>query len=360
VVVAEVNSQLLDDIAAQPAAFASIAAHLKDRQEDLERAAKVVADQPKLLITGMGASLFACMPLPYLLSPLGIDARVIETAEVLHFLPSLVNARTAIVMVSRSGESIEVLRLLELADAAGAAVIGISNVPGSTLAKRSTCPLLLNCPPDQLVAIQTYSATAAAIAVLSAAVSGHLRAALDELAALPPLLDSWIKNCLHSSENWTDLTHPGAPLYLLGRGAAMASVQEGVLLMHEVAKTPCVGMSIAQFRHGPVEAAGPSLRAVVIGTQSQTASLDKQFATDLARTGSQVRWLGPEPSPSEAPSLCKWPQDIPAGFASVFEAIPLQVLAYRIAEAHGVEAVPFRWAPAITASETGFLIGTRA
>ena len=36
----------------------------------------------------------------------------------------------------------------------------------------------------------------------------------------------------------------GAPLYLLGRGAALGSVHEGALLMHETAKTPAVGMSL--------------------------------------------------------------------------------------------------------------------
>ena len=48
---------------------------------------------------------------------------------------------------------------------------------------------------------------------------------------------------------WRGFLDPAVPLYFLGRGPALASVREAVLVMHETAKMPAVGMSSAEFRN---------------------------------------------------------------------------------------------------------------
>ena len=93
---------------------------------------------------------------------------------------------------------------------------------------------------------------------------------------------------------------------------------------------------------------------MIIGTQSATAGLDSALANDLTRMGGQVRFLGPAVQDSTAPSLCEWPAGVPERFASIFETIPLQILAYLKAEMRGIHPGDFRWAPTITSSESGF------
>jgi glucosamine 6-phosphate synthetase-like amidotransferase/phosphosugar isomerase protein len=127
-----------------------------------------------------------------------------------------------------------------------------------------------------------------------------------------------------------------------------------VLLMHEVAKTPATGMSVAQFRHGFVEAADHHIRAVVIGTQPATLTIDRQFALDLTQMGAAVAWIGPLNAPASLHVLGDWPETVPARFVSVFEAIPLQLLAYRTAESRDLVPGVFRWASTVTGSESGF------
>lgn len=124
--------------------------------------------------------------------------------------------------------------------------------------------------------------------------------------------------------------------------------------MHETAKAPAVGMSAAQFRHGPVEVVDENFHAIVIGTQPATSELDAALADDLTRMGGHVRWLGPAPKRQPIEALCSWPADVPERFASIFETVPLQLAAYRKAELRGIRPGDFRWAPAITNSEAGF------
>jgi glucosamine--fructose-6-phosphate aminotransferase (isomerizing) len=300
----------------------------------------------------MGASLFAAVPLRYMLAGRGIDVSVVETAELLYFLEPALDRETAVVLVSRSGESIEVLKLLDLLNGRGCRTVGIANVPHSTLTQRTTEHILIHSPADQLVAVQTYTATTVTLALLGAACLDELDVAQLEWSAVMAEFCSYVPECVAASEEWRDFIALDSPLYILGRGPAMASVDEGVLLMQETAKLPAIGMSVPQFRHGPVEAVDGHFRAVMIGTQPSTWEIDRQLGLDLGQMGGHVRWIGPPAS--HVTSLCAWPQNPPARFRSVFETIPLQMLAYRSAETHGIVPGEFRWASAVTSTESGF------
>ena len=349
------KTPLLDNILAQPAALQSVGNfQLGAGFGALTRSADLLRGSKRVVLTGMGASLFACAPLWYMLGIHGMSVSVVEAAELLHFLGPTLDRDTAVVLVSRSGESIEVLKLLDLLNDRGCHTIGVANVPESSLTARTTEQLILNSPSDQLVAIQTYTATLLTLALLGTAYLDQIEVAKAELGLIETLLPMWIEQCLAASETWKQFAHRDAPLYILGRGAALASVDEGVLLMHEIAKSPAIGMSIAQFRHGPVEATDKHFRAIVIGTQPITAEIDRQFAKDLCRMGGDIRWLGPLTRDADVKPICAWPEEVPERFACVFETAPLQLLAYRAAEARGLTPGQFRWASTVTNSESGF------
>ncbi len=335
------STPLLENILAQPAALGAIAAYqFAEGATALRRAAELLRTKKRVVLSGMGASLFACQAFQYELARHGVDAAAIETAELLYFTPAVFDSDTAVVLVSRSGESVEVIKLLPMVREWGAAVIGIVNAPESTLAASADTAIVLGSPSDQLVAIQTYTGTVAVLALLGAAMAGGLEAARAELADTPGMLGQFVTSSVASRADWDDLLGTEAPLYILGRGPSLGTVAEGVLLMHETAKAPAVGMSVAQFRHGPVEVVDGTFRAVVLASHGQTLSLDQALVHDLIRMGGKARLL--------------MPQGVPERFAPIAEIVPLQIAAYRKAELNGVRPGDFRWAPLVTMSETGF------
>jgi glucosamine--fructose-6-phosphate aminotransferase (isomerizing) len=351
----EVSTPLLDNILSQASAFQTVVDYqLGPGRDAIERSAGLLRASKHIVLTGMGASLFACTPLRYMLAARGFNASVIEAAELLHFLEPTLNRDTVVVLVSRSGESVEVTKLLDRLKLRNCPTIGVVNVPGSDLAVRADECILLNSPADQLVAVQTYLATLVTLALLGAACLNELETARLPATAAIAQLGLWVPECVAASSNWQSFVDPLAPLYILGRGPGMASVDEGVLLMHEVAKSTACGLSVAQFRHGFVESTDENLRAVIIGTERKTLDIDHQFALDATRMGGSIRWIGPLPSGSPIQPLCEWPKDVPALFAPVFTAVPLQMLAYRTAEARGIVPGVFRWASTVTGSESGF------
>ncbi len=352
----EVNPALLENILRQPEALRSVAAYqLGPGRAALTRCAELLTRGKRVVLSGMGASLNACIPASYLLAERGAVVSVIEASELLYFVSGMLDAETTVVLVSRSGESVEVTKLLPKLKERGCRAIGISNVPGSTLERDATESIVVNSPPDQLVAIQTYTATLATLELLAAESCGELDRAEDELEKTIGITGSLLADSA-ASVHWDELMACEAPLYLLGRGPSLASVNAGLFLMHEVAKMAAVGISAAQFRHGPVEVVNENFRAIVFGSQAATAELDLSLAEDLIGMGGCIRWVGPMARRSNVASFWRWPNDIPHRFAQILEIIPLQLLSLRLAQARGVALGTFRFAPAVTLSETGFAV----
>ncbi|MBV8070703.1 MAG: SIS domain-containing protein, partial [Acidobacteriaceae bacterium] len=136
------NPPLLDNILAQPESLREVAAYqLGEGRQSLAAAAEVLRSSRRIVFTGMGASLFACTPLAYALSAHGVSVCAIESSELLYFLSPVLGRDTAVVLVSRSGESVEVIRLVPLLQERGCRTIGVFNVRESTLAKRTEQPV---------------------------------------------------------------------------------------------------------------------------------------------------------------------------------------------------------------------------
>jgi glutamine---fructose-6-phosphate transaminase (isomerizing) len=349
---------MLENIFGQPESHRTLLEfHRSSGRSSLQACGRRIRNaEGRVIFTGMGASLFAAIPAGTRLMEKGFPAQVVESAELLHYGSSGLRPGDLGILISRSGASVEVLRLAEKMKAIGMTLIGVTNVPGSELECLADMTLSIGAQADQLVAVQTYTGTVLALLLLAEeAIGGDIAAFADASANAMPTLSALIEDCFGRSESWQEwLTGPG-PLYLLGRGPALASAYEGALLLHETTKASAVSMSSGQFRHGPVEAVSADFRAVVFGSPEPTRALDRSLAGDLLHMGANVRWIGPagEKDGGHATSLVSWPE-VPPALSAIFEIVPLQFAAYRLALWRGIVPGDFRYASEITAAESGF------
>ena len=364
------DAPMLDDILGQPDSLRGLLAYsTSDGREALEAAGRALQQCPgRILISGMGASFFAALPAAQALEAQGRRVLFAEASELLHYGGGGTGgagswrAGDFALLVSRSGGSIETLELARTLTAAGVPYVAITNVPGAPLTQGAQHTLDMHSQPDQLIAVQSYTGTLLALLLLAeqAATIPTLTLADQALAALPALAQHIAhshERSLDQSSDWQQFFLGTGPLYLLGRGSALATLSEGALLLHETAKVPAIAMSSGQFRHGPVEVVSPDFRAVIIGTPAPTRALDWQLAQDLDAMQAQVRWLGPAmPEAARAvPNLVPWPAHIfSAALAPIFDIVPLQIAAYRTALWRGIRPGDFRYASEITENEAGF------
>ncbi len=310
-------------------------------------------DGRRIILSGMGASLFACLPLSIWLGRHGILAPVIETSDLLHYEPELCRDGT-LVLVSRSGRTIETTRLLKTLNRHDCHVIGVTAVADSPLAEQADTVIEIRTTPDTMVSIQSYPGTVLALLALGAATMGELDDSWQSQAAA--LIDPWkrsIEGQLKASEQWRDFLEDPRAIYLTGRGPSLATALQGALLFNEVAKVAAAGVSAANFRHGPVEIVNSDFRVIVFGSQAATRQLDVGLARDIERFGGQVRVIGPaEWLADKLPTDVLWPiPDVPEPFRPVIDVSPVQIAAYRTALWRNVELDRFKHAGPVALNE---------
>jgi glucosamine--fructose-6-phosphate aminotransferase (isomerizing) len=125
-----------------------------------------------------------------------------------------------------------------------------------------------------------------------------------------------------------------ATTVILGRGAARAAAEMGALTLKEAVGMPVESLQTAQFRHGPLELAGPDLAAIVLATEAETGELDRSLGADLARLGAAVLLVT---TGGAAPAGT---MSIPIGsldrlLSPAAAVVPAQLLAWRLSVERG-------------------------
>src|SRR5947208_10208206 len=164
------SNALLDSIRNQPESLAGVLRRqFGPGEAALNEAAAKLRSAQRVVFIGMGSSLFACIPAAALLTERGAAVDVIETSELLYYRTSMLKPDTAFVLVSRSGDTVEIRKLLPLIQQTGAHMIGVTNHPESYLGESVEQPVVVGSAPDRLVAIQSYTGTATVLLLLAAA-----------------------------------------------------------------------------------------------------------------------------------------------------------------------------------------------
>src|SRR6187401_515125 len=143
---------------------AAILALVSRLDERFERAVQLLLEcRGRVILTGMGKSGIICRKIAATLSSTGTPAFFLHPAEAIHGDLGVIQGDDVVVALSYSGETDEILRLLETIRRLGAKLIAITGAPRSTLAEAADvaldCSVTEEACPMNLV--PTASTTAA-------------------------------------------------------------------------------------------------------------------------------------------------------------------------------------------------------
>jgi glucosamine--fructose-6-phosphate aminotransferase (isomerizing) len=297
----------------------------------------------RIIITGMGSSHCAGLPIWRALVAAGYPAWWLDSGQLLDS-PQLITPATLLIASSQSGASGEVAALLRRIEDGGrpAAVIGVTNDPASPLARHADRLILLHSGKEATVSTKSYLNTLAALDRLASLLTGT------------PADDVWdtvkavegFKRPAALADIAADFTSgPGARLVFVGFGDQAATALYAGLITKEAAKIPAEGYIGGQFRHGPLELAGPGLTAVLFCGDASARSSLRQLGTELAASGSTVLTVG-NLGVADAVEL-----PAAAGCSSAqlaLGAITVQYLAVALAQAKGITPGAFSYGSKVT------------
>ena len=334
----------LEEIAGQPAAIRRAAAGLAGQCDALAEIRRHAAGADAILFTGMGSSYDACYAPVTQLAEQGVRAAMVDSAELLHFRLAQVTGRTLVVAVSQSGESAELVRLADSlrARAQPPVLVAITNGAQNTLAEKATIGLDTHAGEELGPSTMTF---AGALVVL-AAIAGDGDRTMDAADRMDALLERPEDDAAELA-TW----YGERPVVtLLGRGCARAASFSVSAPISAAARLPAESLQAAQFRHGPLELAGPELAALIFATEARTRELDLRLAGELASAGSAVLVISDSgEAPDGARGLAIGP--VADGLAPAVAILPAQLLAWRLAAERGRRPGEFTRASKVTRVE---------
>ena len=343
-----IEGAYLRDILDQPRALAATHRGL-EATPALEGVARALRDGElrRVVLTGMGSSHLGLVPLHLRLVEAGLAPLSVEASELVHYQHGLLGAGTLLVLVSQSGRSAEIVRLLEAVRGRGMVTIGLTNTADSPLAREATTAVLTHAGEEATVSCKTYLAAQMALAWLGEVLAGGdrdaARATLAQTeAAAAAYLVAW-----RSHVEWLAGELRGVrAVYYTGRGSSLAAACSAGLITKESTHRPSEGMSSAAFRHGPMDMLDADVFVLAFGGAARTRALNEALVADVRAAGARA-FLAAEDAPEPALRLAA----VPDLARPVLELLPVEMITLALAALDGREAGRFERATKVTATE---------
>ncbi len=252
-----------------------------------------------------------------------------------------------VIGISQSGETLDTLAAMRLARSRGAKVLAITNIMGSQATRDSDGVLFTRAGVEiGVAATKTFVAQMAAMYLLGlklAQVRGTLpeekiASLAAEMRRLPHLVDQTVASVdpivSRFAEHWKD---SGFFLYL-GRHIGLPVCLEGALKLKEISYIPTDAYAAGEMKHGPIALLDERTPVVCVATDAPV--LDKVLSNiaEVRVRGAHVIAVATEGS-TEAADAAEEVVFVPRTdwlLQPMLAVIPLQLLAYRIARARGL------------------------
>lgn len=346
-------THFLQDILRQPDELQRTIDYLRGTgRRALADAAFAIRTARHVYLTGIGSSWHAALTAGPFFSRGGRPVYLQDASELTHF--ATIPPDSLVIIISRTGRSIEVVQLLAKAREAGAFVIGLTNSLEGPLAQEAQIPIVINAKLDHAVSVNTYSTLSVTAAALGCATVGFFD---DSLAAM---LAESISGTSRSIPEWqrqiaeSRWLMPGSISYFLGRGSSLGSCHEARLLWEEGVKSPATAMGTGVFRHGPQEMIAEGARFALWIDSRNMREQDLAIARDLRQLGVSVMVVGRD-IPEDAGDVVFRLPAVPCDWQFMIDIIPVQLAAERLAGLSGVDCDSFRLCSYIVENDWGLL-----
>jgi len=271
----------------------------------------------------------------------------VSVASEFRYGEPIVGTDTLVLGITQSGETADTLAAMRLARSRGATVLAITNAAGSQATRDADGVLFTRAGLEMGVAA---TKTFVAQVVLLLRLALHLAAVgremsqpdhdqlLTALEALPASIDSVIESVDRPVRALAERL-ASSPFFLyLGRLAGLPVALEGALKLKEISYLPTDAYAAGEMKHGPIALLGPDTPVVCVATDDRVLSKVLSNLAEVRARGAQILAIATEGShqvtdfadhviyiPRTDPLL-----QIPLGI------VPLQLLAYHVARARGL------------------------
>jgi len=266
----------------------------------------------------------------------------VDLASEFRYRNPIVTARTLVIIISQSGETLDTLCALREAKKLGARILSIVNVVGSSIARESDDVLYTWAGPEIAVATTKAYSTQLAMIYLLAEYFRELKglASKEDFVSELLLLPGKIQKTLDDKE---EIQHLAAlffdmkEIFFLGRGVDYAVALEGSLKLKEISYIHSETYAAGEIKHGPISLIEKGSLVVALATQDGLFDKIMSNIREVKARGAVVVCVAPEDR-KEAEKFADYCIFVPRSLPSLMPSltvVPLQIFSYYMAVARG-------------------------
>jgi glucosamine--fructose-6-phosphate aminotransferase (isomerizing) len=334
----EANMTLHSEIFEQPERLASL---LEKQKQTVIEIAKAIQsrDVQYAFLAARGTSDNAGRYANYLWGATNRLPLALATPSLFTYYQSPPRLQNALVVgVSQSGQSPDIVSVLEEGRRQNCLTLAITNIPDSPLAKAADFVLDIQAGPEKAVAAtKTYTTELMAIAMLSAALANS-----DEQWSQLASVSEWARYVLKLDEDIAQMTQRYrymSQCVVLGRGFNYATAFEWALKLKELTYLIAEPYSSADFQHGPIAMVEGGFPVLAVAPRGKVHDSMKEMLTRLRRDKNAELVLISDDTDSLAlaQSPIQLPPQIPEWLTPLVSIIPAQLFACHLTQVKGYD-----------------------
>lgn len=300
-----------------------------------------------IAIVACGTAYHAGLVGKYILESICAIPTSVDVSSEFRYRDLLINKDTLVIAVSQSGETADTLAGIRQAKQLKARVLSICNVLGSTLTRESDGVIYTHAGPEIGVAsTKAYTAQLATFYLL-ALYLGRIRGVLssrqiaqylETLSEIPRQQSEILSKQNAIMKLAARHSHLGSFLYL-GRSINFPSALEGALKLKEISYIPAEGYAAGEMKHGPIALIDEYRAVVCVTCESKVYEKMLSNLQEIrARKGKiiAIASSGDAKIKEQVKEVIYIPR-CPELFSPLLVALPLQLLAYSIAQKRGCD-----------------------
>ena len=259
----------------------------------------------------------------------------------------VIDSSDIVIAISQSGETADTLAAIQLASEHGALIFGIVNVVGSSIARASDTGTYIHVGPEIGVAsTKAFTGQVTVLTMIALAVGREkgtvsedkYSSLINELLTIPELMEK----VLAQDEKIKLIAQQYAAshnMLYLGRAYNYPVALEGALKLKEISYIHAEGYPAAEMKHGPIALVDVNMPIVFIATHHKLyEKILSNMQEVIARKGKVLAIVteGDETIKNMAENIIEVPQ-VDNCLAPLLTVLPLQMLAYHVAVAKGLD-----------------------
>jgi glutamine---fructose-6-phosphate transaminase (isomerizing) len=268
-----------------------------------------------------------------------------ELASEFRYGDPVIDPTTLVIAMSQSGETADTIEAVRIAKSSGSRILGISNVLGSHLTRLADGTLYTRGGPEiGVAATKTYVSQVTAMTLLALYLA-RLRGTADdrrlrEIADGTKLLPAAVDVALNTSEEIRRVARElrkAQSVLFIGRYVNVPTALEGALKLKEISYIHAEGYPAGEMKHGPIALLDSAVPVIGIMTDDRVREkILSNLMESKAREAPVI--VVANHGDREAQAVADhvfWVPKVDELLAPIVNIIPLQLLAYHIADIEG-------------------------